>query len=603
MGSTVSNGRGPAARDDGDRDTASTKPAPAVAAAKPPLAAKPAKNGSPPLQRQASQTIRHASYADLCHVFADTAAASTDAASSSSSAPLYPTKPEDCGPIVCPVLISRSHSLPYLECLRHLAARGYRVVMLADDRNLAWCERAYGGAFEIERVPSELTGPLWAHFDPRVQEVAEDGDRPAVMARLLGTLGSDFALALYAWTKKRAAELKPSLMFVDMFYGFVADVCDELAIPYVATTSGLVPGMAETAWTRPLYTTDGHPTTLALSLPARVHAAVVEPAVVLWAALPALREAARVRRALGVTAERAGQASPADRFRGRLTLVNSFFGHTSPRPLPPYVRMIGPVRSHGAASEAQALEGEFAEFVEARGGRDARIVLLSFGQNCSLNPFRLKALLGGLSLLLENGAIDGAVWSTSMTPEASLVEAGLRDPSRAPPDRVMVRSWVPQKALLEHPAVRAFVSHGGTESSSECFYAAKPVLSVPHFSDQPTNSRLIEEAGAGIMLDKRALSADKVARALGRLVSEPCFALAARRMRALAVASGRLATERAADEAEFVLHYGDGHLRPHGDRMGCLKRNNVDLYLAMAAIGAGAVAGAAALAGAVRRRM
>lgn len=543
-------------------------------------------------------TLRHALYADLDDVFADL----DPTAAAPGSKSLFPKQPSECGPIVCPVLISRSHSLPYLQVLLHLAARGYRVLTLVDARNADWLEAAYGSAFTVERIPPSLTEELWGDFDKKILDVAEHGDLPATMARLLGSMGSDFAKALYAWTKKRAAELQPSLFVVDMFYGFVADICDELGISYVATSSGLVPGMAETPWTRPLYTTDGLPTTLRMSLAARLHAAAVEPAGMLAAALPALIEGARVRRALGVTAPRAEQANPADRFRGRLSLINTFYGHETPRLTPANVRLIGPVRSGGAATAAHTLEGEFADFVRARGGKDARLVLLSFGQNCCVSTPRLVEILGGLKRLLAKGAIDGAVWSVSLTPEQSLIDAGLRDPEQCDPALIMVRSWVPQKVLLEHPAVRVFVSHGGTESSSEAFFAGKPIVSVPHFSDQPHNSRLIEEAGAGLFLSKRDLTADKVEAALERVVSEPSFAAAARRLRALAVSSGRLATERAADELEFVLHYGDAHLQPQGDQMSWLKRNNVDLYLAMAVIGVGAAAGCAALAGAIKRR-
>jgi UDP:flavonoid glycosyltransferase YjiC (YdhE family) len=604
MGQQGANGgpAAPPARDDGvlERDGGSRPPRPQAAAP----ARAPAATSKPPSapgsvagsQQQPAKVIRHQSYADLCHVYSDT----------TGDGAVFPKNPQECGPVVCPVLISRSHSLPYLEVLRHLAARGYTVLILVDNRNAEWVERAYGDVFSIERIPSKLTETLWADLDAKIHEVAEHGDKPATMARLLGSLGSDFAKALYSWTKKYVSEMetqqnKPSLFVVDMFYNFVADLCDELSIPFVATSSGLVPGMADTPWTRPLYTTDGYPTTLRMSLLARLHAAVVEPAVMIGAALPALRAGARVRRELGVTAPRAAQANPADRFRGRLSLINTFFGHETPRPLPATVRLIGPVRSHGAASAATRLEGEFEEFVEAHGGSEGKIVLLSFGQNCSVSTDRLRSLLGGLKRLLERRIIDGAVWSVSLTPEQSLVDAGLRDPNQTP-SSILIKSWVPQKALLEHPAVRVFVSHGGTESSSEAFFAGKPVLSVPHFSDQPHNSRLIEEAGAGLFLSKRALSPEKVERALERIIAEPSFALSARRLRALAISSGRLATERAADELEYILHYGDGHLQPQGDQMSWVKRNNLDLYLAMAAIGVGAVAGGAALAGVVRRR-
>jgi hypothetical protein len=556
----------------------------------------------------AARAFRSGLYSpDTDHVFADAASPSA----------IFPTPPPEAGPIVVPVLISRSHSLPYLECLRHLAARGYRVVALVDARNEPWMTRAYGSAFQasggsVELIPPELTATLWGDMEQQVVDVAEYGDDPASLAALMGRMGSDFTRALYAWMKRRLAELQPSLLVLDMFYGFAADIADELDLNYVATTSGLIPGLADAPWTRPLYTTQGEATTLGMSLAARLYASTVEPARMLRAALPALREARRVRKEVGVSAPKAALADPAARFRGRLTLVNTFFGHECARQLPPNVRLIGPVRSSGAASSAdQGLQGEFASFVESLGGDNAKIALLSFGQNCALTAPRLRALLGGLKRLIDRGVLDGAVWSLSMTPEETLVAAGFREPGAVPETQILVRPWVPQKALLEHRAVRVFVSHGGTESSSEAFYAGKPVCSVPHFSDQPRNSRLIEDAGAGIFLSKRALTPEIVEQALERIVGgegddaeAASFRAAAARLRALAVSRGRLSTEVAADELEFLLHYGDAHLQQIGvEQMGWLKRNNVDLWLAGVGVCAAAgVAGVAALSAIARRR-
>lgn len=500
---------------------------------------------------------------------------------------------------------NQNDSVPYLEVLRHLAARGYRVIAQVDTRNEPWVRRAYEpGGIEVELIPPELTAALWADFETRVDDVAENGDRPWELAAVMGSMGTDFSRALYAWTKKRAQELQASLFVIDVFYGHAADACDELGIPYVATTSGLTPGMADAPWVRPLYTERGEATTLNMSLLQRLKAATVDQARTVAAALPAVRDAAAARKELGVTAPKAALGLPADRFRGRVTLVNTFFDHMTPRPLPPWVRLIGPVRSCGAATGASELEGEFRAFVDRHGGAKARLVVLSFGQNCVLSPARLRALLGGIRRLLDRGVIDGAIWSTSLTSEGHFAEAGFREPGALPgEDRLLLRPWIPQKLLLAHPAVRVFVSHGGTESCGEAFWSATPTVNVPHFSDQPCNSVGIQEAGAGLVLYKRELSPERVEAAIARVVSDPSFAAAARRMRALAVSRGRLATEAAADELEYVLHHGDGHLQQADGRMPWVKRTNLDLYLAMAAVaGAAGVAGAALVVGAARRR-
>ena len=45
--------------------------------------------------------------------------------------------------------------------------------------------------------------------------------------------------------------------------------------------------------------------------------------------------------------------------------------------------------------------------------------------------------------------------------------------------------WAPQLAVLAHPAVHLFVTHGGLTSMHEGLVAGKPLLVTPFFADQP----------------------------------------------------------------------------------------------------------------------
>merc|ERR1719343_1102583 len=51
-------------------------------------------------------------------------------------------------------------------------------------------------------------------------------------------------------------------------------------------------------------------------------------------------------------------------------------------------------------------------------------------------------------------------------------------------DHVMQAAWVPQAAVLDHPKVKAFVTHCGANSTHEGIYHGVPLVAVPFFEDQ-----------------------------------------------------------------------------------------------------------------------
>ena len=123
------------------------------------------------------------------------------------------------------------------------------------------------------------------------------------------------------------------------------------------------------------------------------------------------------------------------------------------------------------------------------------------------------------------------------------------------PANVHVERWVAQASVMPHAA--AMVAHGGAGTTLAALAAGVPLVLLPLSADQPINARRVAELGAGLALDGVPAAVPRLAAAVTRVLEEPGYRAAARRV--------------AAQVAHAALRRG-GARGPHRDRAAPARR-------------------------------
>nr|AZQ26920.1 UGT74H11 [Avena strigosa] len=112
------------------------------------------------------------------------------------------------------------------------------------------------------------------------------------------------------------------------------------------------------------------------------------------------------------------------------------------------------------------------------------VAYVSFGSIAELGPAEMAEVAEGLYSSGKAFLWVVRALETSKIPEGFADRAG---------GRGLIVTWTAQLEVLAHGAVGCFVTHCGWNSTTEALGAGVPMVAMPHWSDQPTNAKYIED--------------------------------------------------------------------------------------------------------------
>eukprot|EP00253_Pinus_taeda_P034804 PITA_34804 len=132
----------------------------------------------------------------------------------------------------------------------------------------------------------------------------------------------------------------------------------------------------------------------------------------------------------------------------------------------------------------------------------ASVVYVSFGSLSVLSKEQTEEIALGLKAtgysfiwVIRPSSSEGEINTEETLPEGFLAEIS---------GQGLVVPWCPQVQVLSHASVGAFMTHCGWNSTLESLSLGVPLLAVPQWSDQTTNSLYIAEIWkTGLRLNKR----------------------------------------------------------------------------------------------------
>ncbi|KAH8282268.1 hypothetical protein KR054_006503 [Drosophila jambulina] len=190
-----------------------------------------------------------------------------------------------------------------------------------------------------------------------------------------------------------------------------------------------------------------------------------------------------------------------------LMLINQYYALTGPRPYAPNVVEVGGLQ----VGPEKVLPKHLLDLLNRSPNG---IIYISWGSMVNTNTLpsaKRKALFQSISQLKEYNFVMR--WKTDNN----------SSPLEDKPSNLYTFDWLPQRDLLCHPGVKAFISHGGLLGTTEAVHCGVPMLITPFYGDQFLNAGAVEQRRFGVVLDFSDFDTEHITEGL-RIILDKQFA-------------------------------------------------------------------------------
>ncbi|KAF2173690.1 glycosyltransferase family 1 protein [Zasmidium cellare ATCC 36951] len=396
-------------------------------------------------------------------------------------------------------LTTYSCSAPILEICRILHSRGHTIHFACLE---GWQKLAdpYPFISQVHVVGRDLT----PEEDRELYQTFEASGIATHKQRVAGFRGLSLFAKWWPEVFRNVRALceanRPDFVFADGLDDACVDVARELQLPLASMFPQMHPAVAPAAYIPglPGYQ-DKHLTSEHASLVDRMREEILRLQMY-HAATDHFAQHAAMRREAGVVAKSANRTAKPD----HVHFVHSFFGLETPKDLPPLVRLVGPVLSDSFPPiPAHSALAKFLDRFE-----DGKVMYVAFGTHVNTNADRFNRLLKGIRGAINAGFIDAVIWATKN------IDSTIEE------DWLFQDTWIPQRAVLDHPSVCLFLSHCGGSSTMEAVFHGVPVIAMGMYGDQFGHAKRLESAGVAIRLEKNIFTAEELEHAIGTIVTD-----------------------------------------------------------------------------------
>ncbi|XP_016528686.1 UDP-glucuronosyltransferase 2C1-like isoform X2 [Poecilia formosa] len=239
-------------------------------------------------------------------------------------------------------------------------------------------------------------------------------------------------------------------------------------------------------------------------------------------------------------------------------LFRSDFVFEFPRPTMPNVVYIGGFQ----CKPAQPLPADLEEFVQSAG--EHGVIIMTLGTLVNNFP--------------EEVVEDIASVFAKMPQKVIWKHRGKRPSTLG--NNTLMMDWMPQKDLLGHPQIKAFIAHGGTNGVQEAIYYGVPVLGIPLFFDQYDNLLRLQKRGAAKIIQLHEVNGHSFERAVEEVLHKDSYKESIQRLSRLHRDQPMPPMDQATFWIEYVIrHRGAPHLRTEAHRMPWYSYHCLDVLL------------------------